>query len=94
MPKQSATRGQMSRLINLINDQRRRRQAGYDPISVILHIFIDPKTKKESTNTPRLARVVGGPDLWQEPNESNEIFDARVDAAVSAIVGNSDKQIN
>jgi len=67
----------MSSLIDLIRE-RRRRQEGFDPVLAIIHIIIDPITKKEATDLPRQAKVIGGPTLSQEPNESDEEFEARV----------------
>jgi hypothetical protein len=66
----------MSKLVQLIRD-RRLRQEKPDRVVAIFRIFIDPTTKQEG-DLPRIASVVGGPDLRQEPDESNEAFKARV----------------
>ena len=66
----------MSKLVEIIRERRRRRE-GPDPLLVIFRIIIDPATKKESTNSPRQASVIGGPTLRQEPSESIEAFEAR-----------------
>jgi len=66
----------MSRLMQLLRD-RRRRQEKPDRVVAIFHIFIDPATKKEATDVPRQAIVIGGPRLQQGPNETAERFKAR-----------------
>jgi len=76
----------MSRLTDLI-------QEGSDPILAILRITIDPTTKKEATHLPRQASVIGGPRLSQEPNESNEAFEARVMFAAKRLRGENE-QVN
>ncbi len=68
----------MNKLINLIRERRRRQQHGRDPILAIFNIFIDPVTKKDSTDTLRAASVVGGPRLRQEQDVSDEAFETRV----------------
>jgi hypothetical protein len=70
-------RAQMSRLNELVRE-RRRRQENPDRILAIFNVFIDPATKKEATDLPRTAIVIGGPELQQEPNETAEGFKARV----------------
>jgi hypothetical protein len=69
----------MSRLVQLLRD-RRRRQEKPDRVAAIFRIFIDPATKKEATDVPRQAVVIGGPRLQQEANETAERFEARVRA--------------
>jgi hypothetical protein len=66
----------MTSLTDLIRE-RRLREVHPDRVGAIFHIFIDPVTKQEG-NLPRIANVVGGPQLRQEPGESNEAFKARV----------------
>jgi hypothetical protein len=66
----------MTSLTDLIRE-RRLREVRPDRVVAIFRIFIDPATKQED-NLPRIASVVGGPQLQQEPNESNEAFKARV----------------
>jgi hypothetical protein len=66
----------MGKLTELISE-RRRRQENPDRVVAIFHIFIDPVTKKEA-DSPRQATVIGGPRLQQEPDESDEEFEARV----------------
>jgi hypothetical protein len=53
----------MTSLTDLIRE-RRLREVRPDRVGAIFHIFIDPVTKQES-NLPRIARVVGGPQLRQ-----------------------------
>ena len=67
----------MGKLADLIGE-RRRRQENPDRVVAIFRIIIDPITKKEATDVPRQASVIGGPKLQQEPNESHEAFKARV----------------
>jgi hypothetical protein len=67
----------MGKLADLIGE-RRRRQEKPDRVVAIFHIFIDPVTKREATDLPRQAIVIGGPRLQQEPGESQEAFRARV----------------
>jgi hypothetical protein len=67
----------MSKLTELVRE-RRRRQENPDRIAAIFHTFIDPVTKTEATDLPRMATVIGGPTLRQEPNETGEAFKARV----------------
>jgi hypothetical protein len=67
----------VSRLVQLLRD-RRRRQEKPDRVAAIFRIFIDPATKKEATDVPRQAVVIGGPRLQQEANETAERFKARV----------------
>jgi hypothetical protein len=62
----------MSKLVQLIRDRRLRQEKP----------FIDPATKKEATDVPRQAVVIGGPRLQQEANETVERFEARVRAIV------------
>jgi hypothetical protein len=69
----------MSKLVQLIRD-RRLRQEKPDRVAAIFRIFIDPVTKKEATDVPRQAVVIGGPRLQQEANETAERFEARVRA--------------
>jgi hypothetical protein len=57
--------------------ERRLREVRPGRVGAIFHIFIDPATKQEG-NLPRIATIVGGPRLQQEPNESGEAFKARV----------------
>jgi hypothetical protein len=66
----------MTSLADLIRE-RRLREVRPDCVGAIFHIFIDPVTKQEG-DLPRIARVVGGPQLRQEPDESNDAFRARV----------------
>jgi hypothetical protein len=74
----------MAKLRELIND-RRRRQDKPDRVRAIVHIFFDPVTKKESTCVKRLAFVIGGPRLQQEPEESHDAFEARVTAVANQV---------
>ena len=67
----------MGKLADLIGE-RRRRQEKPDRVVAIFHIFIDPVTKREATDLPRQAIVIGGPRLQQEPGELQEAFRARV----------------
>jgi hypothetical protein len=67
----------MSKLTELVRE-RRRRQENPDRVAAIFHTFIDPVTKSEATDLPRMATVIGGPELRQESNESGEAFKARV----------------
>jgi hypothetical protein len=69
--------------IDLIRE-RRLREVRPDRVGAIFHIFIDPVTKREG-NLPRIANVVGGPQLRQEPGESNEAFKARVMAIANRL---------
>ena len=75
----------MSRLTDLIRE-RRRRQEGADPLLAIYQIFINPTTKQEG-DLPRIATVVGGPTLQQEPNESDDAFEARVTSVAHQLRG-------
>ena len=81
----------MSKQMQLVRD-RRRRQENPDRVVAIFHIFIDPTTKKEATDVPRQATVIGGPRLQQEPDESHEAFRARVMAVTDH--KNGSRQIN
>jgi hypothetical protein len=74
----------MRKLTDLISE-RRRRQENPDRVAAIFHIFIDPATKKEATDLPRQASMIGGPRLQQDPEESNDAFEARVRAAVDLL---------
>jgi hypothetical protein len=74
----------MGKLTDLISD-RRRRQENPDRTVATFCIFIDPATKQESTDHRRLASVIGGPRLRQEPEESNGTFETRVRAAVDSL---------
>ena len=74
----------MRKLTDLISE-RRRRQENPDRTEAIYRIFIDPVTKQESTVHRRLASVIGGPRLHQEPEESNDAFETRVRAAVDEL---------
>jgi len=56
-----------------------------DRVVTIFHIIIDPVTKKEATDLPRQAIVIGGPRLQQEPNESHEAFRTRVMAVANQL---------
>jgi hypothetical protein len=80
----------MSKLVQLIRD-RRRRQEKPDRVAAIFHIIIDPVTKKEATDVPRQAIVVGGPRLKQEQNESAEAFRARVMAIAHQLRNENEK---
>jgi hypothetical protein len=71
----------MSRLAKLIGE-RRARQENPDGTRVLFCIFFDPVTKAECTDLPRTAKVIGGPELQQETNESVEAFETRVKDAV------------
>jgi hypothetical protein len=71
----------MSRLAELIGEHRAR-QGNPDRTRVIFCIFFDPVTRAECTDLLRTAKVIGGPELQQEPEESVEAFEARVNAAV------------
>jgi hypothetical protein len=66
----------MTSLTDLIRE-RRLREVRPDRAGAIFNILIDPVTKQEG-NLPRIASVVGGPQLRQEPGESNEAFKVRV----------------
>jgi hypothetical protein len=66
----------MTSLTDLIRE-RRLREVRPDRVVAIFHIFIDPTTKQEG-DVRRMASVAGGPQLWQEPDETNEAFNARV----------------
>ena len=81
----------MSKLVQLIRD-RRLRQEKPDRVAVIFHIFIDPATKKEATDVPRQAVVIGGPRLQQEANETAERFEARV-RAIAHQLRNQNEQV-
>jgi hypothetical protein len=74
----------MRKLTDLISE-RRRRQENPDRVVAIFHIFIDPVTKQESTVDRRLASVIGGPRLQQEPEESNDAFETRVRAVADEL---------
>ena len=74
----------MGKLADLIGE-RRRRQEKPDRVVAIFHIFIDPVTKREATDLPRPAIVIGGPRLQQEPNESHEAFRTRVMAVANQL---------
>jgi hypothetical protein len=82
----------MSRLADIIRE-RRRRQEGPDPLRAIFYTFINPVTKMESTDVPRMASVVGGPTLRQEPSESIEAFEARAHALAKRL-RTENEQIN
>jgi hypothetical protein len=73
----------MTSLTDLIRE-RRLREVRPDRVGAIFYIFIDPVTKQEG-NLPRIASVVGGPKLQQEPDESNEVFKARVMAIANQL---------
>ena len=73
----------MGRLTKLIRE-RRGRQENPDRTEAIYRIFIDPVTKQESTVDRRLASVIGGPRP-QEPEESNDAFEARVTAVANQV---------
>jgi hypothetical protein len=75
---------QMGRLTKLIRE-RRGRQENPDRTEAIYRIFIDPVTKQESTVDRRLASVIGGPRLQQEPEESNDAFETRVRAVADEL---------
>ena len=81
----------MSKLVQLIRD-RRLRQEKPDRVAVIFHIVIDPVTKKEATDVPRQAVVIGGPRLQQEANETAERFEARV-RAIAHQLRNENEQV-
>jgi hypothetical protein len=74
----------MGKLADLIGE-RRRRQEKPDRVVAIFHIFIDPVTKREATDLPRQAIVIGGPRLQQEPKESGKSFEARVVAVAEEL---------
>ena len=74
----------MGKLADLIGE-RRRRQENPDRVVAIFRIIIDPVTKKEATDVPRQASVIGGPRLQQEPDESHEAFKARVMAVANQL---------
>jgi hypothetical protein len=63
----------MGKLSDLISE-RRRRQENPDRVVAIFRIIIDPITKKEATDVPRQASVIGGPRLQQEAGESHRYF--------------------
>ena len=73
----------MTSLTDLIRE-RRLREVRPDRVGAIFHIFIDPATKREG-NVPRIANVVGGPQLQQEPEESHDAFEARVMAVANQL---------
>ena len=73
----------------VIGGQRERPQI----VVAIFRIIIDPITKKEATNVPRQASVIGGPRLQQEPDKSHEAFKARV-MAVANQLKNEKRTIN
>ena len=73
----------MTSLTDLIRE-RRLREVHPDRVGAIFHIFIDPVTKQEG-NLPRMATVIGGPELRQEPDESHEAFKARVMAVANQL---------
>jgi|HubBroStandDraft_6_1064221.scaffolds.fasta_scaffold1321069_2 hypothetical protein len=81
----------MSKLVQLIRD-RRLRQEKPDRVAAIFRIFIDPVTKKEATDVPRQAVVIGGPRLQQEANETAEHFEARV-RAIAHQLRNQNEQV-
>jgi hypothetical protein len=81
----------MSKLVQSIRD-RRLRQEKADRVGVIFRIFIDPVTKKEATDVPRQAVVIGGPRLQQEANETAERFEARV-RAIAHQLRNQNEQV-
>jgi hypothetical protein len=81
----------MSKLVQLIRD-RRLRQEKPDRVAAIFRIFIDPATKKEATDVPRQAVVIGGPRLQQEANETAERFEARV-RAITHQLRNQNEQV-
>ena len=81
----------MSKLMQLVRD-RRRRQENPDRVVAIFRIFIDPATKKEATDVPRQAVVIGGPRLQQEANETAERFEARV-RAIAHQLRNQNEQV-
>ena len=81
----------MSKLVQLIRD-RRLRQEKPDRVAAIFRIFIDPVTKKEATDVPRQAVVIGGPRLQQEANETAERFEARV-RAIAHQLRNQNEQV-
>jgi len=74
----------MRKLTDLISE-RRRRQENPDRTVAIFRIFIEPVTKQESTVHRRLASVIGGPRLQQEPEESNDAFETRVRAVADEL---------
>jgi hypothetical protein len=80
----------MTSLTDLIRE-RRLREVRPDRVGAIFRIFIDPVTKREG-NVPRIASVVGGPKLRQEPDESNEAFKVRV-MAVACQLRKQNEQI-
>ena len=65
--------------------ERRRRQETPDRVVAIFRIIIDPVTKKEATDVPRQASVIGGPRLQQAPDESHEAFKASVMAVANQL---------
>ena len=73
----------MTSLTDLIRE-RRLREVRPDRVGAIFHIFIDPATKREG-NVPRIANVVGGPQLRRVPGKSNEVFKARVMAIANQL---------
>jgi hypothetical protein len=82
----------MSSLTDLIRERRRRQEGSYRTLA-IFHMFIDPTIKNEATDLPRLAVVISGHRLWQEPNESDEEFEARVMVVAKRLRGESE-QVN
>ena len=80
----------MGKMTDLISE-RRRRQENPDRVVAIFHIIIDPVTKKEATDVPRQATVIGGPRLQQEPDESHEAFKARVMAIANQLRKQNDQ---
>jgi hypothetical protein len=80
----------MSKLVQLIRDRRRRHEKP-DRVAVIFRTVIDPVTKKEATNVPRQAVVIGGPSLHQEPGESRDAFKARVRAVADQLRNQNDQ---
>jgi hypothetical protein len=73
----------MTGLSDLIRE-RRLREVRADCVGAIFRIFIDPVTKREG-NLPRIATVVGGQRLRQEPEESHDAFKARVMTVASQL---------
>ena len=82
----------MGKLTELISE-RRRRQENPDRVIAIFRTFIDPATKREAPDLPRLAIVIGGPRLYQTPGETGEAFKARV-MAVANQLNRESKTIN
>ena len=80
----------MGKMTDLISE-RRRRQEKPNRVVAIFRIIIDPITKKEATDLPRQATVIGGPRLQQEPDESHEAFKARVMAIANQLRKQNDQ---